>query len=510
MNLHHQIERLINFGLQQQLIKDSDIIYIRNQYLELFNLNYIENVNLTTEQLQYPDNILNSIYELLTKECPALLNYLGKTKDSISNRIMNVLIDKPSSVINNFMQHVNTHGISLALDHFYQKSIASYYIKMQDVTKNKHWQITTNYGIMEVTINLSKPEKDPKAIAMAKQQQDNNIKYPKCLLCIENEGFSGNYNHPARQNHRLLPLTLNNQTWFFQFSPYVYYHQHAIIINPNHSDMQIDSNTFNAFFDFVDLIPEYIIGSNSDIPIVGGSILTHDHYQAGKYVFPVEKAQVQFKFELPSYPKVELVILNWPITTLRLIGKRQDLQQLAELTLAKWKSYTNPDLDIIAYSNQEIRHNAITPILRKLNQDQYCLYLMLRNNCTSTKYPDGIFHPHSNLHHIKKENIGLIEAMGLAILPGRLEQEILLIKTLLLHNQSKIKNLSSDSPIYKHKAWIEYLYNKYKAFSNTQINKIIDNEIGHVFELVLEDCGVFKNNEDGEQGLRQFLESLIA
>jgi UDPglucose--hexose-1-phosphate uridylyltransferase len=581
MSLHHQIERLINFALQQKLTEAADIVYIRNQYLELFNLEYQPNIMSVTEQLKYPDEILNTILQILTSsskpnsdkqnsnsialktnknEASSNLKldlhydnsyytrYLGKNADSIKCRIMNILLGQPSTNIDKFNNIKANLGARNALDYWYQRSIASFYIKMCDVEKNKHWYAETKYGQMEITINLSKPEKDPHEIAKLKLQKSTSNDYPKCLLCIENEGFAGNHTKAARQNHRLLPITLNNQTWYFQFSPYVYYEQHSIVINKKHTNMQINAETFIALFDFVDQFAHYFIGSNADIPIVGGSILTHDHYQAGLHIFPLEKAGNSFSFDLTKYPQIKASVVNWPLTVLRFVGNRSDLQNIAELVLDKWRSYSNPELDIIA-STDGIQHNAITPIIRKLGSNSYKLDIILRNNRTSDTYPDGIFHPHQELHHIKKENIGLIEAMGLAILPGRLNEELNQIKQILSNNdieivkkldsqirvpphendniswndnwsinlntvrtdcdnQSKELSGSYDSSLYKHKAWLLGLFTKYGSFKNIDINTMLKEEVGNIFCQVLTDSCVFKENSTGIAGLHDFINSL--
>ena len=591
MSLHYQIERLINFALQQKLIEAADIIYIRNQYLELFNLEYQPNIPQVTEKLKYPDEILSYILQILTssskstitnstqhdllpidttrnpmstnidssdKNSDKIINnrnaiYLGKNTDSIKCRIMNILLDKPSTSIAKFNNIKANFGAQSALDYWYQINTASFYIKMCDVEKNKHWLADTPYGQMEVTINLSKPEKDPHEIAKLRLQESTNNDYPKCLLCIENEGFAGDHTKAARQNHRLLPITLNNQTWHFQFSPYVYYEQHSIVINQNHTDMKIDANTFIALFDFVDQFPHYFIGSNADIPIVGGSILNHDHYQAGLHIFPLEKAGERLSFDLTKYPQVKASVVNWPLTVLRFIGNRSNLQAVASLVLDKWRGYSNPELNIIAFTDS-IQHNAITPIVRKLGSGSYQLDIILRNNRTSDTYPDGIFHPHKELHHIKKENIGLIEAMGLAILPGRLEEELSQIKQILANNDIEavkqltyVSNMNSSlhengnesrnnnvqdvdskadlhekiashslamkgsienknvSNLYKHKQWLLELFAKYGSFDNVDIDEMLEQEVGNIFCQVLTDSGVFKNNDTGLAGLHDFI-----
>ena len=347
-------------------------------------------------------------------------------------------------------------------------------------------------------------EKDPKEIALLKSLANSEYEYPSCLLCLENEGYTGSLTKAARHTHRMLSLNLNNENWMFQFSPYAYYSEHSIIINYKHQDMHIDMDTLYAFFDFVDLVPHYFIGSNSDIPIVGGSILNHDHFQAGSYIFPIEKAKVKNSINKDN---VVVEYLYWPISTLRLNGTKNNILKLAEKLINKWYSFSYPELDIISATNN-IRHNGITPVLRKISQDNYQLYLMLRNNRTNHIYPDGIFHPHQELHHIKKENIGLIEAMGLAILPGRLEYELRLMNDFLsLNNLNQaLERLEQDHTMHKHREWLKYLYLSYKNFDNDNYNLLYD-EVSNKFCQVLEHSGVFKHDKSGDEALENFLNS---
>lgn len=505
--LNTQIERLISFGLKANLIDSVDIIYIRNQYLELFELSYIA-CEVPDESLDYADEILDIIYTTISNTKPQLIEKLGATRESVECRIINVLMGHPSHLIRRFNEIKTRGGFKIALDYWYQINIANFYIKMHNILKNQHWLTASPYGQLEITINLSKPEKDPREIAKSREMAHTNNDYPQCLLCIENEGFSGDYSRPARQNLRLLPLTLNNSEWFFQFSPYSYYQEHSIIINKKHIDMKITGDTFNVFFDFVDLCPHYIIGSNADLPIVGGSILTHDHYQAGAHIFPLEKAGDLFDFKLNNYKDVKISVVKWPVSTVRLIGNRSDLFSLSKHILNKWRVYSDPECEVLSHTDN-LPHNTITPIMRKLDDNCYRLDLLLRNNRTSPEHPYGIFHPHENLHHIKKENIGLIEAMGLAILPGRLDHELAQIKDLLLTNDiSLINNISSSHELYKHKEWMIELFAKYSSFDRFEFDKLLKEEIGKVFIKVLEDAGVFKNTPDGINGIKSFLESL--
>lgn len=508
------VETLLAKATAIDLIEQRDLIYFRNHYAQLFGYelgNETQQINPKLEQLNLAD-ITSQIYHVLDGN---QITSLGNTKEQIETRIIDELMPRPSTIESKFRQIEQTQGIEAALDWYYLLSQNTNYIKTADIAKNQSWSTETEYGNLEITINLSKPEKDPLEIAKLKSLQKKTTDgYPQCLLCIENEGYSGDFNKPARQNHRMLRLNLDNNAWYFQYSPYLYYPEHSIVINQQHQDMQINQQALKNMFSFVEQIPHYLIGSNSDIPIVGGSILNHDHYQAGNYVFPIEKATVRFSHSLVKFSNVTINYLNWPLSTLQLIGTKQDLLQLSELVIQKWYVYNNTELGIISASDQGVRHNAITPILRRLSASDniYCLYLILRNNRTSDEHPEGIFHPHRELHHIKKENIGLIEAMGLAILPGRLAAELKELESLLLLNDadSAVTSLLFDDTLVKHEEWLKALYIKYPLFSPNNVQQILQIEVGLKFSQVLENCGVFKLCSSGDSGLREFLSSLDA
>lgn len=535
MSIHFEIERLINYALQQELIAQCDVIYVRNQYYYLLELEHKGELEqghgsqtrlsrithacgvrgvaetgsrdsssgMTEERLEYPDSFLDNIYAyLLTK--PELMAKLGLNRDMVLCKIMSLVIAMPSQVITKF-QYLNTqHGINKAIDYFYRLSIASNYIKLLDIQKNQHWLSTTPYGNLEITINLSKPEKDPKEIALAKLQVSTS--YPKCLLCIENQGFSGDYSKPSRHTHRLIPLTLNGQQWHFQFSPYVYYNEHSIILSDTHRDMRISRDTYTALLDFVDIVPDYIIGANTDIPIVGGSILSHDHFQAGRHTFPMDMAKVRQVVSYTEYPKVKAAILDWPLSVIRLHGTREDLLNLGEEILKQWIKYSDNSVEIINSTNGN-RHNALNPIVRKLNANNYQLDLILRNNRKNENHPDGIFHPHQHLHHIKKENIGLIEAMGLAILPGRLATQLESIAQILLaKDKNQITTIDNNHPLYIHKDWLQELYNSTTLLTSHTINDFLRAEVGKKFMQVLECSGVFKSTASGNLAFQRFIE----
>ena len=491
--MNHEINRLLNYGLQNGMIYEDDIDYSANLLVDLLKLDTFEKEDID-EKLETANDIIENILSYAVKK--GLVEDSVVFKDLFDTKLMNCIMPRPSEVINQFnnLKEVSSKD---ATDYFYDLSVASNYIRKNRTDKNIRFKKFYKYGDIEITINLSKPEKDPKAIALAKNQKSSN--YPKCLLCKENVGFAGNVNHPARQNHRIIPLKLNGDNYYFQYSPYVYYNEHCIIFNENHQPMVINENTFRSLFSFVKQFPHYMLGSNADLPIVGGSILTHDHFQGGHYIFPIEGATVVKDISLDKYPDLQISVLNWPLSTIRVRSTNDEqMIRFALDTLNKWINYSNEKLDIIAYSH-ETRHNTITPIVRKKN-GLYEMDLVLRNNRTSEKYPDGIFHPHQNLHHIKKENIGLIEVMGLAVLPARLKDELEVLKECLLGK----KNIFEISNMKKHVAW----YNELKShdFNEDTVDQLLKEELTHKFVNVLEDAGVFKMNEEGKEAFIKFVE----
>ena len=381
-----------------------------------------------------------------------------------------------------------------ATDYFYKLSQDSNYIRRYRVKKDQKWTVDSEYGKIDITINLSKPEKDPKAIAAAKLAKQSG--YPKCLLCKENEGYAGRVNHPARQNHRIIPVTINHSDWFFQYSPYVYYNEHCIVFNSEHTPMKMDRSTFEHLFAFIDKFPHYMIGSNADLPIVGGSILSHDHYQGGRHHFPMEDAKVVKSY---TYKDVQVDMLYWPLSTLRLTSEsKENILDLATKIFETWCTYSDESLDIIA-NEDGVRHNTVTPIVRK-KDGKYQMDVVLRNNRTTEEYPLGIFHPHSEHHHIKKENIGLIEVMGLAILPARLKTELEQIKLCL----SGKADFDSYPELEKHKDWYEHL----KTCSYTNVDTFMEMEVTKKFVSVLENAGVYKMDDEGMDGFSRFVKTL--
>lgn len=491
--MNHQINRLIYFGLQHHLISEDDEIYAVNLLLDLFHLDHFTKEEMS-EELEVATDILEEMLDYACQE--GFIENNITERDLFDTRIMNCLMPRPSEVIQTFKEYYKEDS-KKATKYFYDLSIASNYIRKTRTDKNIRFKQFYKYGDIEITINLSKPEKDPKEIMKAKTIKASG--YPKCLLCKENVGFAGNFNHPARQNHRIIPLMLNGYRYYMQYSPYVYYNEHCIIFNENHQPMAINENTFRSLFSFVKQFPHYMLGSNADLPIVGGSILTHDHFQGGHYIFPIEGATVVKDISLDKYPDLQISVLNWPLSTIRVRSTNDEqMIRFALDTLNKWINYSNEKLDIIAYS-EKTRHNTITPIVRKKN-GMYEMDLVLRNNRTSEKYPDGIFHPHQNLHHIKKENIGLIEVMGLAVLPARLKDELEVLKECLLGK----KNILEISNMKKHEAW----YNELKShdFNEDTVDQLLKEELTHKFVNVLEDAGVFKMNEEGKEAFIKFVE----
>ncbi|MCD7979225.1 MAG: UDP-glucose--hexose-1-phosphate uridylyltransferase, partial [Fusobacterium sp.] len=375
-------------------------------------------------------------------------------------------------------------------------------IRTDRIAKNMHWYSNTEYGNMEITINLSKPEKDPRDIAKERLLPPSS--YPKCLLCYENVGYTGRLNHPARQNHRVLPFFLEGEEWFLQYSPYVYYNEHAIVFSGKHRPMKINREAFNRITSFVEQVPHYFVGSNADLPIVGGSILSHDHYQGGHHEFPMAKSPIERAITFKGFEDVEAGIVKWPMSVIRI--KSSDRKKLVDLSvkiLDNWRKYNDESLDIIAFSG-DTPHNTITPIGRRRGKD-FELDLVLRNNRTNEKYPLGIFHPHEDVHNIKKENIGLIEVMGLAVLPGRLKEELEILEKYMLEPDFKTK-IKNDPKVVKHLEWAINIQEKHVKITSENIKTILKDEIEVTFSRVLEDAGVYKRNNEGEKGLLRFIE----
>ncbi|MTI70071.1 MAG: UDP-glucose--hexose-1-phosphate uridylyltransferase [Firmicutes bacterium] len=495
MNIYKEIKRLINYGIDKKLITKEDKIFVRNKILDILNLDEFIDIDIKDECLTYPEDALDNILDF-AYENGVLKENSTIYRDLLDTKIMASFLSKPSIVIKEFYENYNISP-KHATDKYYNMSIASNYIRKKRIDKNKNWKANSSFGKLDITINLSKPEKDPKIIAKGKNLKPSS--YPKCVLCRENEGYKGRINHPARQTLRLIPINLCGEEWFMQYSPYVYYNEHSIIFKGTHEPMNINISTFKKLLDFVSKFPHYFVGSNADLPIVGGSILSHDHFQAGRYEFPMEKAPIERNITIKGFEDIDIGIVKWPMSVIRLRSEnRKKLSKLSYHILKTWKSYNNEKVNIISHTNKT-PHNTITPIARFKN-NKYEMDLVLRNNRTNKLHPLGIFHPHSNLHHIKKENIGLIEVMGMAILPPRLKNELAIMKECLL-GEKDINNYKSMLP---HLDWFNYLKNKYTGL-NVDYNEILREEIGIIYENILLDCGVFKQDTAGFKAFEGFI-----
>ena len=496
MTFNELIAALVQYGIDTGLTPACEKIYTTNLLLDVFREEDYE------EPTSVPELSLEQILEgLLDEVCrreliPDSITY----RDLFDTRLMNCLMPRPVQVQDTFRAKYAVSPKE-ATDYFYKLSQDSNYIRRYRVCKDQKWKVPSVYGDIDITINLSKPEKDPKAIAAAGKAKASA--YPKCQLCMENEGYAGRVNHPARENHRIIPLTINDRQWGFQYSPYVYYNEHCIVFNGQHTPMKIDRAAFRKLFDFVKQFPHYFLGSNADLPIVGGSILSHDHFQGGNYTFAMAKAPIEIPVTIPGYENVEAGIVKWPLSVLRIRHKDENrLIDLATHVLDCWRGYTDEDAFIFACTDGE-PHNTITPIARKVG-DTYELDLTLRNNIITEEHPLGVYHPHAKLHHIKKENIGLIEVMGLAVLPSRLNQEMALLKEAILTG----KDLNADETLQKHAEWVAEFLPSYPEINAENIDEILRQEIGKVFVQVLEDAGVYKCTAEGREAFLKFVKTL--
>lgn len=478
------IKKLVCYGLEKGLFDRRDTVYITNRILEILGLDSFDcHENFTSVDLE---ETLKEILDFAVEK--GLIEDTITQRDLFDTKVMAALLPRPSEVTNKFYS-LYAESPKTATDYFYKLSCDSDYIRRYRIKKDVKWVTSTEYGDLDITINLSKPEKDPKAIAAAKNAKQ--VGYPKCLLCRECEGYAGRIDFPARQNHRIIPVKINDTDWFMQYSPYVYYNEHCIVFNSEHTPMAINTATFRKLLDFVKLFPHYFVGSNADLPIVGGSILSHDHFQGGNYTFAMAKAPIDTEILFEGFSDVRAGIVKWPMSVIRLSSENSErLIELADKILSAWRGYTDEDAFIFAETDGE-KHNTITPIARKAGDD-FQLDLVLRNNITTKEHPMGVYHPHAELHHIKKENIGLIEVMGLAVLPARLKTEMALLKTAMLEN----KDLRNDEVLEKHADWADEIKIKYSDINENNIDKIIEDEIGLVFSKVLEHAGVFKNRGD--------------
>ncbi len=494
-----QISRLVNYGLQRGLIAQEDKAYAANRMLALLGLREFE-PQPVEEELHTPVEPLEALCQYAAEQ--GIIDPDTRDgRDQFDTELMNCLMPRPSQVVKEFYS-LYDQDKEAATDYYYDLARSSNYIRVDRVEKDKMWTAPTPYGDLVITINLSKPEKDPKAIAAAKNAPQSG--YPKCALCRENEGYLGSANQAARGNHRLIPLTLGGEDWFLQYSPYVYYNEHCIVLSGEHRPMKVSRQSISRLLEFVTFLPHYFVGSNADLPIVGGSILTHDHFQGGRYEFPMAKAPVREKVSFAGFEDVEAGIVNWPMSVIRLRGSdRERLVDLADKILAAWREYSDESADILAYTG-DTPHNTITPIARRRGED-YELDLVLRNNRTTEEHPLGLFHPHAEYHNIKKENIGLIEVMGLAILPARLLAETALLEK-ALKDPTRSEEIMARPEMEKHRAWFEELKAAGAGEGDTQ--RKIQESIGATFGKILGNAGVYKDTEEGRAAFRRFCDTL--
>lgn len=494
--LSESIKKLVQYGVERGLTPECERIYTTNLLLDVFG----EDEYIESDTIYQNVDLESTLKELLDEACSrGLIEDSVVYRDLFDTRLMNCLMPRPAQVQKDFWNKYEENP-EAATEYFYNLSQNSDYIRRYRICKDRRWKTKSPYGEIDITINLSKPEKDPKAIAAAKNAKSSS--YPKCLLCIENEGYAGRVNHPARENHRIIPITINGGTWGFQYSPYVYYNEHCIVFNSQHIPMKIDEAAFRKLFDFVKQFPHYFLGSNADLPIVGGSILSHDHFQGGHYTFAMAKAPIEKAVTIPGYEDVECGIVKWPLSVLRIRHKdEQRLITLATHILAVWRGYTDEDAFIFAETDGE-PHNTITPIARRVGET-YELDLTLRNNITTDEHPLGVYHPHAEYHNIKKENIGLIEVMGLAVLPARLKTELELLGEYLVEG----KDVASNEMIEKHAAWVDSFKENYQ-FTADNVEGILQDEVGKVFVKVLECAGVYKCTKEGRAAFQRFIDTL--
>ena len=494
-----QVSRLIQYGLQRDLIAPEDQAYAANRMLALLGLREYD-PQPVEEELHTPAEPLEILCQYAAQE-GIIDPDTQDARDQFDTELMNCLMPRPSEVVRKFYQ-LYQEDKQAATDYYYGLSRSSNYIRVDRIEKDKLWTAPTEYGDLVITINLSKPEKDPKAIAAAKNAPQSG--YPKCALCRENEGYLGSANQAARGNHRLIPLTLGDEPWFLQYSPYVYYNEHCIVLSGEHRPMKVSRQSISRLLEFVTLLPHYFVGSNADLPIVGGSILTHDHFQGGRYEFPMAKAPLREALSFQGFEDVQAGIVHWPMSVIRLrSGDRERLVELADKILAAWREYSDESAGILAYTG-DTPHNTITPIARRRGED-YELDLVLRNNRTTEEHPLGLFHPHAEYHHIKKENIGLIEVMGLAILPPRLLTETELLEQ-ALRDPAKAPEILARPEMEKHLAWYEEL--KAAGAGEGDTKRAIQESVGRIFGKILGNAGVYQDTEEGREAFRRFCGAL--
>ncbi|MDO4460166.1 MAG: UDP-glucose--hexose-1-phosphate uridylyltransferase [Clostridia bacterium] len=493
------IKKLVLYGVRHNLIEPEDINYTVNGLLMELKKDSYEDPGQVAE-IETPEDLEETLKVILdyAAEKKIIEEDSVVLRDLFDTRIMNVLMPKPSQVIRTFREKYENESPEAATDYYYNLSRSSDYIRTYRVKKDMKWVSPSPYGDIDITINLSKPEKDPRMIALAKTMQSSD--YPKCMLCMENEGYAGRINHPARQNHRIIPVEINGSKWGFQYSPYVYYNEHCIVFNGQHVPMAINRAAFEKMMDFIEMFPHYFVGSNADLPIVGGSILSHDHFQGGRYTFAMEKAPVEREISFQGFEDVKAGIVKWPLSVIRLDGKdRKRVLDLAEKILNSWRAYTDEEAFIFAETDGE-PHNTITPIAR-MREGRYELDLVLRNNITTEEHPLGLYHPWEEYHNIKKENIGLIEVMGLAVLPSRLKEELEALGNAIAEK----KDITADETLAKHAAWVAGFVGNYTDINRENVMDILKKEVGVVFTKVLECAGVYKCTEEGRKAFERFV-----
>ena len=494
------IQRLINYGITQDLITKADQFVVQNQLMEALQLTDWQLSGAETEPDASIDAILQPLIEYACSN--GIIADTAASRDLFDTKLMGILTPMPHEMIAKFQERYQ-ESPEAATDWYFDISQKLNYVRAGRIAKDKKWKYASEYGMLDITINRSKPEKDPRDIAAARNQKA--AAYPKCQLCPENAGFAGNPNHPARQNLRPIPMRIDGQNWELQYSPYGYYHEHCIVFNDAHVPMKVDHAIFEKLFDVLDFLPHYFIGSNADLPIVGGSILSHEHFQGGHYTFAMAKAPVEEKIVFKGFENVDAGIVKWPMSVIRINSEDKNaLVDLADKILKAWRGYTDEEAFIYAETDGE-PHNTITPIARMRN-GRYELDLVLRNNITTEEHPLGVYHPHAHLHHIKKENIGLIEVMGLAVLPARLKGEMAELRDAILTG----KDLHSTETLASHADWALKFMSKYDKIDESNIDGIINEEIGLVFKEVLECAGVYKCTDDGRAAFQKFIDAVNA
>ncbi|MBU5363351.1 UDP-glucose--hexose-1-phosphate uridylyltransferase [Enterococcus raffinosus] len=493
MSISQTVKDFITLAIQSGGWMEMDRLYLENRVIAMIG----ENSLSKAENRMVSESAVDLVDQLLTQaEKNQVITGLQAEKDILEAQLMDLMTPPPSVVNAYFAQYYSKDPVQ-ATDYFFKLSKNNDYIKTREIARNIIFPAETEYGELEITINLSKPEKDPKQIAAERQMK--KVDYPECMLCMENEGYKGRMNYPARTNHRIIRMNLEGESWGFQYSPYAYYNEHCIILSEEHRPMKITKATFRRLLKIIEVLPHYFVGSNADLPIVGGSILSHDHYQGGRHTFPMALAEIERNFELKDYPNVKAGIVKWPMSVIRLQGKNQeDLIEASQLIFEKWQNYSDEALQIVAKTADGTPHHTITPIARR-KDDLFEMDLVLRDNNVSEEFPDGIFHPHPDVQHIKKENIGLIEVMGLAVLPPRLEPELKEVEKYLLAEKNDIADY--------HLEWAEQL----KAnvhITQENVTHVVQKAVGAVFARVLEDAGVFKRDVEGQEGFTRFIKTL--